>query len=130
MAGVEFLNIDLDLESTEELILILDELGDDIVVMSNINEGGIHKLSFEVSKDLGKPELVLKEYISIINGLSSSALELFKRCKKVVFDIGFECEGDVAGTPIGITEHISSDTIKLLANINADVAITVYSVPS
>lgn len=128
MASVEFLNVDLDIESNTDLSPVFENLGKKISVLNNQNENGVFKYSLEIGKCLESPGLVLKEFFSIFLALPPEFREFYLDCSRMVFDVGFECEGKASGSPIQIREIVSSDIIHSLSKMNAEIAITVYSV--
>ena len=64
MASTEFLNIDLDLESRDDLSLIIQEFGDSVIIMNNENDGSVHKVSFELAGLEGNPDYLFNQYFS------------------------------------------------------------------
>jgi len=125
MTSTQFLNIDLDLESEDDLTIIVDEFGDNVIVLSNEKNFGLHKLSFELAGEIGNSEYLLTQYFSLICSLSSKAREIWDRCLKREFDLGFEC----GHGPIDIQEKISNSLIIELSELNVSITVTVYSVP-
>lgn len=128
MATIEFLNIDMDLESKDDLIPLIEELGEKVVVM-NYEKGCVNKVSLELSGVFGSPDCVVLEYAKIVESLSAKAKSLWEGCSKREIDVGFECEGEANGAPVGFTERLSLDSIEKLLRLRITMAITIYSVP-
>lgn len=124
MENVEFLNIDLDLESTEDLSLLLRELGDAVVVMNNESENGVYKASLELAGLHGGAEYLFGCYIDLIDSLSGAAKDLWFKCTKREFDVGFESGSKPIG---GIQEKLSAELLNALSRLNISLAITVYA---
>jgi len=124
MKKTEFLNIDLDLESTEDISSIIAEFSDSVIILNREKENNIYKVSLELSGIEGDPEYLFKQYISLINGLSSQAKKLWYGCSKREFDLGFECGHE----PRDIQNKLSSKLLGELSNLDASIVITTYSI--
>ena len=124
MKKTEFLNIDLDLESAEDISPIIAEFSDSVIILNREKENNIYKVSLELSGIEGDPEYLFKQYISLINGLSSQAKKLWFGCTKREFDLGFECGYE----PREIQNKLSSNILSSLSNLDASIVITVYPI--
>lgn len=129
MAAIEFLNLDLDLESNDDLALLLEGFGESVIVM-NHDQGDVNKLSLELAGVAGSPNDLVLEFARLVEGLTEPARKTWEACSKRELDIGFECEGEVEGTPIGLTERLSLESITLLSRLKISLAMTIYSVPA
>jgi len=129
MASIEFLNLDLDIESSDDLTSLLDSFGESVVVMSH-EQGGVNKLSLELAGVTGDPNNLVLEYAKLIDALPAAAKSIWDNCSKREMDIGFECEGETKGAPVGITERLSLESITLLSKLKITLAMTIYSVPA
>ena len=129
MASIEFLNLDLDLESNVDLTLLLEEFGESVVVM-NHDQGELNKLSLELAGVVGRPDDLILEYAKLVENLTEPARKVWDACSKREVDVGFECEGSVEGSPIGLTERLSLESIVLLSKLKMTITITIYSVPA
>lgn len=126
MSNVEFLNIDLDLESENDLSLLIQELGDSVVIMNNESVDGVHRVSLELAGLVGNPEYILDQYFSVMRKLSIESRSLWDGCRKKEFDLGFESEYGASGS---LQETISIKSINSLSSLGASVAITIYALP-
>ena len=129
MASIEFLNLDLDIESSDDLTSLLEGFGESIVVM-NHDKGEVNKLSLELAGITGDPNHLVLEFAKLIEALPVATKSIWSNCAKREIDIGFECEGEAKGAPIGITERLSYESIQLLSQLEISIALTIYSVPS
>lgn len=129
MANIEFLNVDLDIESSDDLASLLECFGDSVVVM-NHDQGKVNKLSLELAGVTGDPNHLVLEFAKLIEALPASAKSVWDNCTKKEIDVGFECEGEAKGTPVGITERLSLESITLLSMLKITLAMTIYSVPA
>ena len=122
MEQVEFLNIDLDLESDSDLSPIIQEFGENLIVLNNKKEKGFHKVSFELAGLNGDPDYLFEKYFILIDGLSEVGKGLWQGCSKKMFDLGFE-SGENSG---GLQTELPQSIINKLSSLGATVAITIY----
>lgn len=87
MGEIRFLNIDLDIESTVDVSLIVEEWGDRICVFRHEEVDGIYYGSFETA--CSGVTQIIDEYVSLINGLSSAARKIWDNASKRDFDFGY-----------------------------------------
>lgn len=128
MASIEFLNLDLDIESSNDLTSLLESFGESVVVMSH-DQGEVNKLSLELAGVTGDPNQLVLEFAKLIEALPVAAKSIWDNCSKKEIDIGFECEGETKGVPVGITERLSLESITFLSKFKITLAMTIYSVP-
>ena len=123
MKTIEFLNIDLDIESEFPLQAIIDGFGDNVTVMYNIREGELYKASFELT-DIGDPEQLLNRYVTLVESLNDEQRRCWDQCTKRVFDIGY----DSGHGPDNFHSALSSAAIASLSRVGGGIVITVYPV--
>ena len=120
-----FLNVDLEIESTEDLQGIINDLGDDVSVLhQGENASGFHVASFEL-KDLvfeRDADAVIATFCNLIENLSLESKSIWEKCHSKRFDAGFE---SVGATQSYQTE-LRSDTITKVAGLGASIVITIY----
>lgn len=124
MAKAEFLNLDFDLESHADLSLLIEELGDAVVLMRNDRTGGVHSISIELAGVTGSPESLIQKYSEIFGDLSNDAMKLFHGGTVRNFDFGFE--GELEGSMLTSQALLSSNSVLALSKLDASMAITVY----
>jgi hypothetical protein len=131
-----FVNIDLELESDESLETLIEELGDGVFTLDRLDERSIGlELSIETrngmdfyksyddTEDLvGGVDIHIEEFCKLIENLSSKSKEIWDKCHRKEFDIGFES----GNTPKSFRTVIQSETVKRCAEIGASITITVY----
>ncbi len=125
MEEVEFLNIDMDLESNYGLNLLVSEIEDKVIFTRNDVEDIVHHISCELAGDVGSPEYLLNNYLDILDSVSSEARKEFMNCSRIVFDIGYQGGHE----PRQVRSTISPKLVQRLSKINAEIAITVYAIP-
>jgi len=128
MASIDFLNVDLDLESKHDLTPLIENFGENVSIM-NHEQGEANKAFFELGSMVDSPDRLVLEYGSLVDHLPEQPRLLWDSCSKRVLDLGFECEDQVTGAPISLTEILSIESTKLLSRLNIIIVITIYVSP-
>src|SRR5262249_56836312 len=84
---------------------------------------GVFFASFETSGVRYSPDKAIRLLATALLGLPAPLQKLWKQAGALVFDIGLE---KARGTT-AFTLFLQSDTVKLLAGLEARVAITLYA---
>jgi len=116
MTEICFLNIDLDLESDNNIELLVEELGTGCTIMHSGIVEGVHHASFETGEL--KIENIIQEYAKLVDGLSFSAKEMWDSCKKKSFNFGFESGTQPRSFYVGLSEGAVSSIFKLGGRID------------
>jgi hypothetical protein len=116
-----FLNVDLDLESTDDLnplVLALDPRA-----FSLERQPG--RASFELNVPVlpADPEPLIREFVSVVQELPPEARALWDRCSRRVLDIGIQS----ASRPVQETYRLTPATLRMASDIGAEIALTVYA---
>ncbi|MCV2885503.1 hypothetical protein OE749_12435 [Aestuariibacter sp. AA17] len=120
--SLEFLNIDFDLKSKNNINLLVGELKSNLVVM---NEGfleGHSHYSFELAGLNGDEQYLLDMYFSIFNDLSEEAKMQWKSCETKNFDFGYEGHLEKSSCQI----EISDSMISKMNKMGASFTVTLY----
>ena len=120
MSEIKFLNIDLDIESQGDISLVVKEFCNRLTVMRNDCSKGMYYASFETGYT--EENIIIEEYVNIIEGLSPEAREIWNNCLKREFDFGYE-SGD---KPNDFHSKISAKSIELLAKVGGSFTVTIY----
>ena len=120
MKAIEFLNIDLDIESKEDISPILKEFGNRVVIHRNEKCNKLFCAS--ISTGYTEENEIIQEYFSLVNELSTNARKIWDNCNKREFDFGFES----GGSPNNFQSSLSASSIQSLARIDGSVVITIY----
>lgn len=122
---VRYLNTDLEIESKNDLSKIVQEFGEDVVVLYCGEMRGYRHASFEIPGNTAGADETLNQFCTLVEGLSKEAREIWEGCSSRVIDVGYE-----SGTsPQNFRSEIRASTIQRVAAIGASIAITIYSVP-
>lgn len=118
-------------KSKENLQHLIDEFGDDVCILFHDRlQDECDFASLEISLDkiasgiYGEVEETLKAFCSIIENLSSDSRRIWNNCEEKIFDIGFES----GNTENSFNAKIEIETIKRIAEIGANIVITIYPV--
>jgi hypothetical protein len=120
----QFLNVDLDIFSKNDLQPLVSALGEKVDVLHI----GSHKRTYETHLELGSypspksPDRAIRDFCKLIQGLSTETREIWDTAKIRQLNIGI-AKG--AEPPVHWFA-IEAETIKAAAGINARIAITIY----
>jgi len=120
MSKIEFLNMDLDIESEENIDSIIEEFGDHVSIMRNEKENNLFYASFETF--LNEENDIIEKYVSLINSLSPLTRKIWDKCIKKEFDFGYE-SGIV---PNNFHSRINTNSVAQLASVGGNISITIY----
>lgn len=121
---VKFLNVDLEIESSENLQLIIDDLGENVSVLYHGENGsGFNFVSFSVISS-GEKDIdgIISSFCLFLENLLPEAKLIWNKSHSKKFDAGFQ-SGDF---PRSYQTEIRADTIKRVANLGASIAVTIY----
>lgn len=121
---IGFLNVDLEIEGSENLQLIVDDFGEDVSVLFNGKNGSDFNLaSFEIPLGIDRDaDGIISTFCLLIENLSPEAKSIWDKCHSKKFDAGFE-SGDF---PRSYQTEIRADTIERVSNIGASIVVTIY----
>jgi hypothetical protein len=122
---IKFLNVDLEIESSENLQSIVDDFGEDVSVLHNGEwERGFNLACFEIRGLIFERDVdgIITSFCNLIENLSPESKLIWGKCHSKRFDAGFE-SGDF---PRSYKTEIRADTIERVAKLGASIAITIY----
>lgn len=118
---VRFINVDLDVYSSEELRPLVEAIEPHAYSF----ERPPGQASFEVNEaSPTDPEAVIREFIRIVKSLPPPARQVWDRASKRVLDIGLQS----GRQPFCVSYSISAATLREATDIGADIAVTMYAV--
>jgi hypothetical protein len=121
---IKFLNVDLEIESTDSLKPIIDDLGEDVFVLYDGKNGsGYNLAAFELG-DMGDSDVDSKisSFCHLIKNLLPEVRAIWDKCCSRKFDAGFE-SGD---SPQSYRAEIRAETVKAAAEVGASIVVTIY----
>jgi len=127
MQSPKFLNVDLDIESSSKLDLLVAEFGHDVMVARHQAVHRSHLLSVShaglSARSREDADVVIHALCDLVERLSSDAKRLWDRARRKEFDIGYEMR------PAPSSRHrftLRKDTIQRVAGVGATLAVTCY----
>jgi hypothetical protein len=120
-----YLNTDLEIESKSDLSAIVQEFGDDVIVLYHGERRGYQHASFEIESgatSAGADEII-NTFCELVENLSKEVREIWEGCCSRVFDIGYEG----GSSPQNFRSEIRASTIQRVAAIGGSIVITIYS---
>jgi hypothetical protein len=124
----EFLNVDLEIESTESLALIAQELGDNVYVLNQgPYRGSPHMLAVEIHAVCNHdPDSIMEAFLDLIENLSSKARAVWRKSTRRRFDLGI-ASGTTSKKNFKVfTLELQPKTMKRAAALAAQIVVTVY----
>lgn len=119
---VQYLNTDLEIESKSDLSSIVEEFGDDVIVLHHGERRGFQHASFETAADSTDADATINSFCMLVESLPHEAREIWNGCLSRVFDVGYES----GSSPPHFRSEIRASTIRRVANIGASIVITIY----
>ena len=119
-----YLNTDLEIESKSDLSAIVQEFGEDVIVLHHGERRGYQHASFEIDSggtSAGADEII-NAFCDLVENLSKEVREIWEGCCSRVFDIGYES----GPSPQNFRSEIRTSTIQRVAAIGASIVITIY----
>jgi uncharacterized protein DUF6968 len=116
-----FVNVDLDIDSAVDpapLVRALEPFAYSL-------ERPVGRASFELNVPVAptSPEPLIREFIRLVGNMSLEARALWDGASRRVFDVGFQS----LRQPFSETHPLSVDTLTKVAEVGAEIAVTVYS---
>lgn len=120
--SIEFLNIDFDLKSKNNIDLLLCELKRNLIVMNEDFLDSYSHYSFELAGLNGDEQYLLDMYFSIFNDLSEESKIQWIGCESKNFDFGYEGCLEKRSSQIEISDSMISKMSKMAASFT----VTLY----
>jgi hypothetical protein len=123
-SGIRYLNTDLDLESADDLSLLATALDarDIFPLHAERVEDGLFIARFETNDTFDEPEANLLAFLAAIDSLYVPERVVWDSCRVRMFDIGIRSGIE----PQWVQQTISSQTLRRIADVGADLRITLY----
>ena len=119
---IQYLNTDLDLVCDVDPAVLASEFESrDLVAHVTPSDDGLFYVLCEDSNDM-EPEPNIVRLLDAIDALSDAGRELWARCSKREFNVGYDC-GD---EPWSFNQGISNPVLRRMADCGASFRITLY----
>ncbi|MEO2269071.1 hypothetical protein [Pseudoalteromonas pernae] len=124
MADIQFLNVDLELESKHDISALVADLDKRAVVLHYDKDETRQLARIEAKSDAMSPDKAINELCEIIESCSKAGLKQWLSCSRRTFDLGFNS----GHSPKCFNEAISADTLLRISAIGAGIEVTIYPV--
>ena len=121
---IRYLNTDLVIESKSDLSKIVQEFGDDVIVLYHGEMRGYQHASFEIESSgtsAGADEII-NSFCELVEQLPKEVRDIWAGCCSRVLDVGYES----GMSALNFRSEIRAPTIQRVAAIGASIVITIY----
>jgi hypothetical protein len=119
---IQYLNTDLEIESKSDLSRIVEEFGEEVLVLHHGEIRGYQHASFSISGGTMDADSAINSLCLLIEQLPGDVGEIWDGCCSRIFDIGYES----GASPQSFRSEIRAGTIQRVAKMDASVVITIY----
>ena len=126
-----FVNIDLELKSSDDLQPLVDELDESVFVLysdkppnSNeyrtsleVNDFDIYQSYDDKTQNIGGVDAILSAFCDLLENLTRQSQSLWQNCKNREFDIGFQS----GNTEKSFHTQIRAETLRRISELGASV---------
>ncbi len=124
MSEIQFLNVDLELESKQDISALVEDLSKNAMILHYDKDDYRQLARIEADSEVRSPDKAINYLCELIESCSRAALKQWLGCSRRTFDIGFS-----SGTsPKCFNEAISADTLLRISAIGAGMEITLYPI--
>jgi hypothetical protein len=125
MTASEYINLDLGIESSDDLTPLAEYLDQNACLLSHENIKGIDYITVEASlgSDGATPEVSANKMLTLIESMPEHLYRLFKNAKSRIFDFGFK--GGYETNPY--RTDLGSGLLIRTATHNIAFRFTIYS---
>ena len=120
--NAQYLNTDLEIESKDDLARIVEEFGEDVLVLNHGETRGYQNASFEIAGGSADADSAINSFCTLIEQLPKDVREIWDGCCSRIFDIGYES----GKSPQSFRSEIRAATMQRIAKIGAGVVVTIY----
>ncbi|PAJ73770.1 hypothetical protein CJF42_14075 [Pseudoalteromonas sp. NBT06-2] len=124
MSEIQFLNVDLELESKNDISILVGELAKKAIILNYDKDDYRQSARIESNTDIKTSDQAINHLCEQLESCSRNALKQWLTCSKRTFDIGFNS----GGKPKCFNQAIKSDTLLRISAIDAGIEITIYPV--
>lgn len=124
MSDIQFLNVDLEIESKQDIAQLVSDLGKSAMVLHYDKDETRQLARIEANADVTSPDSAINHICELIESCSRNALKQWLSCTKRTFDIGFQS----GKNPKCFNQALHADTLLRISAIGAGIEITIYPV--
>ena len=124
MSEIQFLNVDLELESKHDISVLVSDLKKHAMVLHYDKDDYRQLARIEANGEVLNPDQVINHLCELIESCSKAALKQWLSCSRRTFDIGFNS----GKTPKCYSQALHADTLLRISAIGAGIEITLYPI--
>ena len=124
MICAKLLNVDLEIESKQNIAQLVSDLGKSAMVLHYDKDETRQLARIEANIDVTSPDSAINHLCELIESCSRNALKQWLTCTKRTFDIGFQS----GRNPKSFNQALHADTLLRISAIGAGIEITLYPV--
>ena len=121
--GAHFLNVDLDLQSGENLQPILDALGGEVDVLHAGRVNRAYNAHLELSTYTRNADATIGGLCALIELLPAAAKAIWDKAKVRDFNVGVQA----AAKPYCFEIKLAAKTVKAVSSVGGRIVFTVYA---
>ncbi|MDE3273700.1 MULTISPECIES: hypothetical protein [unclassified Pseudoalteromonas] len=122
MSDIQFLNVDLEIESKQDIAQLVSDLSKSAVVLHYDKDDTRQLARIEASIDVTTPDKMINHLCELVESCSRNALKQWLGCTKRTFDIGFQS----GKNPKCFNQALHADTLLRISALGAGMEITLY----
>ncbi|WP_105169382.1 hypothetical protein [Pseudoalteromonas sp. T1lg23B] len=122
MPEIQFLNVDLELESKHDISALVNDLKRNAIVLHYDQDEYRQLARIEADAEVLSPDKAINHLCELIESCSKPALKQWLSCTKRTFDIGFNSGNE----PKCYSQALHADTLLRISAIGAGIEITLY----
>jgi hypothetical protein len=122
---VQFLNVDLDVRSPTSLQPLIDDLGEDVIVLHSGEVHG-HYIATFASRGSGDANELIGALCRLVENLATDARRTWDEAFSKVFDVGYQA----GNGPTSYESTLRPETVAAVAGVGGALRVTVYPPPS
>lgn len=126
MSEIMFLNVDLEIESKQDIAQLVSDLKKNAVVLHYDKDDTRQLARIEASLEVNSPDKAINHLCELVESCSRNALKQWLSATKRTFDIGFQS----GVTPKCFNQALHPDTLLRISALGAGVELTIYPVES
>jgi len=124
VSEIQFLNVDLELESKHDISVLVADLKKNATVLHYDKDEYRQLTRIEASGEISTPDKAINHLCELIESCSRNALKQWLSCSRRTFDIGFES----GMSPKCFNQALHADTLLRISAIGAGMEITIYPI--
>ncbi len=126
MAEIQFLNVDLEIESKEDLSKLVNDLKRSATILHYEQSDSPQLARIEASIEVTTPDAGINHLCELVESCSRNALKQWLAAKRRTFDIGLQS----GHSPKCFNQALDANTLLRISALGAGIEITLYPIES